>query len=94
MKLVSLVLSADMNFHTKCFLCVMVNGKLFVLNGLLVHYCTHILIRLSYIVYALERLLENCQQHSRVSVLYDVACTLEKHLHVRKYDYCVICTYV
>ena len=59
----------------------MVNGKGYCLH-IVVHVHVH-LIRLSYIVYALERLLEDCQQHSRVSVLYDVACTLEKHLHVR-----------
>ena len=38
--------------------------------------------RLSYLVYALERLLESCQQCSGVCILYDVACTLKKHLQV------------
>ena len=44
--------------------------------------------RLSYLVYALERLLENCQQHSGVCILYDVACT---YLSIFSWSMNIVC---
>ena len=36
--------------------------------------------RFSYIVYVLEKLLECSQQYQKMHILYDVACTLSRHL--------------
>ena len=50
--------------------------------------------RLSYIVYALERLLECSQQYKTVGILYDVACTLQKHLKVSLHAYELMHTFL
>ena len=41
-----------------------------------------ILFIMSYIVYALELLKQLCSGHIKVHLLYDVACTLQRHLKV------------
>ena len=43
----------------------------------------NILFRFSYIVFMLEKILENFGQRQKVYLLYDVACTLSKHLKVK-----------
>ncbi len=43
----------------------------------------NILFRFSYIVIMLEKILENFGQRQKVYLLYDVACTLSKHLKVK-----------
>lgn len=38
--------------------------------------------RISYIVYALEKIKSQCSGEQQVLLLYDVACTLKRHLQV------------
>ena len=69
-----------MSFQSSFYLFGMEKG----LNNMFeieVRYLMHVH-RFSYIVYMLERLLESSQGYGKVNILYDVACTLSKHLEV------------
>ena len=69
-----------MSFQSSFYLFGMEKG----LNNIFeieVRYLMHVH-RFSYIVYMLERLLESSQGYGKVNILYDVACTLSKHLEV------------
>ncbi len=37
-----------------------------------------------FLIFMLEKLLEGFSRHQKIRVLYDVACTLSKHLNVYK----------
>ena len=70
----------DTSFLSNYFLCVMESGK--VLLPCIRFVLPTFKNRLLYIVYALEHMLECSQQYETVGILYDVACTLQKHLKV------------
>lgn len=58
-------------------------------------YCTYmyaytVCARISYIVYALEYIKQHCPEDSKVYLLYDVACALQRHLKVHSNVYCIV----
>ena len=48
---------------------------------------THCVLSTCYIVYALEYIKQHCPEDSKVYLLYDVACTLQRHLKVHSQMY-------
>ena len=53
--------------------------------------CMYILFaRISYIVYALEYIKQHCPEDSKVYLLYDVACALQRHLKVQSNVCCTV----
>ncbi len=69
-----------MNFLSSFCQFVMEKGRTFFTFQL---YLKIAMCRFSYIVYMLEHLLDFTQHYKKVHVLYDVACSLSKHLEVR-----------
>lgn len=72
----------DMSFLSSYFPCVMESSKIYIAMHAFCFYLCTFKNRLSYIVFALEHLLRCSQQYKTVGILYDVACTLQKHLKV------------